>query len=161
MGKHKWLTVIIGLCCWGSVAAQSDDKSGYYPILASNDLEKIDSEIEKQEAGNTIQHTAYAGALMMKKAGIIKNPVNKLKEFKSGREKLESAISSAPDNAEFRMLRLMTQEKAPSFLGYNKDIEGDSRFLREHFRSLHNSVQKILIEYSKTSKFLKPSDFQP
>lgn len=159
--KHIGLTLLIGLCCWGVSVAQSDDRSGYYTLLASRDVEKIDSGIGKLAADNAIESTAYAGALMMKKAGLIKNPAEKLKEFKTGREKLESAISSAPDNVEFRMLRLMTQEKAPSFLRYNKDIEGDSRLLRERFNTLNAAAQKALIDYSKTSQFLKPSDFQP
>lgn len=153
------LVLLLGVC-FQFVNAQTND-TGYYPILASDDLEKINSEIEKLAGENTTQSSAYAGALMMKKAGLVKNPVNKLKEFKSGREKLETAIKNVPDNAEFKMLRLMTQEKAPSFLGYNKDMEDDSQILRKHFKSLSTTVQKVLIEYSKTSKILKTSDFQP
>lgn len=153
--------ITILLLCTITVFPQKDLKKAFYDKLASEDLAAIDAEIEKLAGESSTLNNAYAGALMMKKAGLLKNPVNKLKEFKSGREKLEAAISKEPDNAEFRLLRLLTQEKAPSFLGYNKNTEEDSRFLRANFKSLDPSVQKVLSDYSKTSSILKPSDFQP
>ncbi len=160
--KHTWLTLLISLCYGGVVTAQSDDRtSTYYSILASEELEKIDAEIVKQSEGSTNTHAAYAGALLMKKAGLIKNPVNKLKAFKAGRAQLESAIGNEPENPEFRLLRIMIQEKAPSFLGYNKDMEKDRQLLTEHYNKLPPAALKALVTYSKTSNFLNPSDFQP
>ncbi len=160
--KSQFVLFVFGVFCNSNIVfGQPGDKNSFYQALASTDLMAINGEIDKLSSDNSTSATAYIGALMMKKAGLLKNPVNKLKDFKAGREKLEGAISSSPDNAEFKMLRFMTQEKAPSFLGYNKEIEADSQYLRDHFKSLDSTVQKVLIEYSKTSKFLKPSDFQP
>lgn len=152
--------ILIFLIQPGWSTAQPESKKVFYESLAAADVDIISKEIQKQEADNSNASQAYIGALMMKKAGLLKNPVNKLKEFRSGREKLEAAISTEPDNTEFKMLRLMTQENAPSFLGYNKNLEEDGQWLRDHYKKLEPSVLKVLISYSKSSSILKPTDFK-
>jgi len=75
--------------------------------------------------------------------------------FKKGHELLENAIKEDPNNTEFRFLRLMIQENAPGFLGYNDSEEGDSEYIRNAYKSLPENLQKAISDYNKTSKVLK------
>lgn len=141
------------------VAAQSNETASYYAALASKELTVLDDQLAILNNSNTKFKTAYEGALRMKRAGLLKGPPNKLKEFKAGREKLEKEISAHPDNAEFRFLRLMIQENAPKILGYDDNVEADLKILQQHFPSLPAALKTVITDYSKTSRIIKPSDF--
>lgn len=152
---------ISGLCCMLAIPAmaQQTETPSIYVALSSENLVSIDKELNTVDKVGDKNKTAYEGALRMKRAGLLKGAGNKLKEFKAGREKLENAISANGNSAEYRFLRIMIQENAPKILGYNDELEEDVKFLKEHFKSLPNSVQKVVLDYSKKSKILKPSDF--
>ena len=90
---------------------------------------------------------------MVKKAG------DKLSLFKSGHKLLDGAIKKDESNAELRFLRLMVQEHSPGMLHYKGDLDKDSVLIKEKFSELHPGARKAIIQYSKTSKILKPSDF--
>ncbi len=122
-------------------------------------LQQLINNLTTSNKGDQKLQKAFEGALMMKKAGLLKGAGNKLKQFKAGREKLESSLQTDPGNTEFRFLRLMMQENAPKILGYNDELEEDHQHLRKNFKTLPSSVQQVVIDYSKTSKILKPSDF--
>lgn len=108
---------------------------------------------------NTFEAKAYKGALLMKKASLLKRPKYKLETFKSGHDLLESAIENQPGNPEFRFLRLMIQENAPKFLTYHDDIKTDADYIVKNFQQLSPEVKKEVEGYSKTSKTLTSEDF--
>ena len=95
----------------------------------------------------------------MKKAGLLSKAKEKLSTFKSGRQKLEAAISREPGNAEFRFLRLIIQENAPKIVKYKTSINEDGMIVRTSFKKLPPVVQQAIRDYSKKSKTLAPSDF--
>jgi hypothetical protein len=95
----------------------------------------------------------------MKKAGLVAGPKKKLDTFKSGHEKLESVLSKDTTNTELRFLRLIIQENAPKILKYRKEIEKDSENIRKNYKNLPPVVQQAIVNYSKTSKVLKPAYF--
>jgi len=68
---------------------------------------------------------------------------------------LEAAIRKDPKNTEFRFLRLVVQEHAPSVLGYHNNTGEDSDFIRLHYKTLPDEVQQFIVAYSKKSKILK------
>jgi hypothetical protein len=95
----------------------------------------------------------YCGAGKIAMAKHYSNPFSKLKTFNKGKELLESAIHTEPENSELRFLRLGIQKNVPTFLGYNKNIEQDKKFLINNLASIKDEEMKTIIEtYLKTLK---------
>ena len=74
------------------------------------------------------------------------NPLNKYSYFNKGKKLLEDAIKKEPNNIEIRLMRLISQEKTPSFLGYNKNIEADRNFIIKNYK---NSDDENLVKFIK------------
>ncbi|MDE1192001.1 MAG: hypothetical protein PW786_07675 [Arachidicoccus sp.] len=138
---------------------QSFDKTAFYEAMKSESIEMISDEIAKVQAASIKEKEAYQGALLMKKAGLLKKPKDKLQVFKQGGKKLEAAIANDNDNVEYHFLRLTIQEHAPKILKYNKQIGNDAQFVKAHFKTLPPEAQQAVIDYAKTSKALHPQDF--
>lgn len=85
-------------------------------------------ETYKGNSNATIQ--AYVVAIEMKQAEYSYNPYTKLKIFQNTKAKLNDLITANPEDVHMRYLRLMLQERCPSFLGYNDHIEEDKKFLK-------------------------------
>ena len=139
---------------------QQVDKTTYYKILKSGSVEEINNEISLINTSSLKDKDAFTGALQMKKAGLLKVPKEKLKTFKEGATKLETVLRSDTSNVEYRFLRLIIQEHAPKVVKYNKNISEDAAFIKKNYKQFSPEVQKILIDYSQTSKAVKPQDFE-
>src|SRR4051812_40440000 len=100
---------------------QGFDKATYYKVLANGNAETIDKQVKIINATPNINKEAYTGALLMKKAGIVKGPAKKLNNFKEGHNQLEAAIEKDNQNAEWHFLRLIIQEHAPKIVNYRSD----------------------------------------
>ncbi|MEO6490532.1 MAG: hypothetical protein ABIO04_11375 [Ferruginibacter sp.] len=157
--KHKLiftLSTLISLLFIYAIPAKVFDKIAFYSSISSEVLEVIDAQLELVKAASFPEKQAFEGALLMKKAGVIKGTAKeKLNLFKSGRVKLEAAISKSNDNVEYRFLRLIIQEHAPKILKYRNEIETDSQLVRTNFKNLPEILQKFVVDYSKNSKALK------
>jgi hypothetical protein len=131
--------------------------SAYYKAIQFDNLDEIDSQLLKIKEITSLDTEAYEGALLMKKAGLIKRPKDKMNLFKVGHQKLESAISKNKGNIEYRLLRLIIQEHAPKVVKYHSEIEEDCIIIRSNFKSLSLILQQIVFSYSKKSSVLKLS----
>lgn len=151
------LNIFAGIISSQSIAVY--DKENFYKVFSKNDLTLISAELKTIQHSDFNEKEAFEGALLMRKADVIGNPKDKLSVFKAGNAKLEHAIKSAPDNAEYRFLRLMIQEKAPKFLGYNKNIAEDKSFITTNYKTLPTVVKEAVKNYSKTSSVLTPDMF--
>ncbi|MEO7529988.1 MAG: hypothetical protein ABIS69_01210 [Sediminibacterium sp.] len=140
------------------VLAQSFDKESFYAAMASGNMEKINAELETVRAASFAEKDGYEGALLMRKSGLLKIAAEKLKAFKAGRIKFESAMQQDGDNAEYRFLRLTIQEHAPRIVKYYHEQEKDSQFIQKAYKTLSPVVQKAILAYSKTSKVLREED---
>ncbi|MBS1974818.1 MAG: hypothetical protein JST13_10730, partial [Bacteroidetes bacterium] len=149
----------LGMPMHAAFAQSSFDKPAFYAVMSANDTFSINEQLKKAGALPIIEKDAFTGALLMKKAGLIKGASYKLNLFKTGRKKLEAAIQENSSSAELRFLRLMIQEHAPGALGYKSDLQRDSEFIKKNYRALPLAVQQAVISYSKTSKTLSHSDF--
>lgn len=138
---------------------QSFDKSGFYSVMASGKIDDINNEITLVSSSGDSYKEGYEGALLMRKAGLLKIPAEKLKYFKRGRIKLETALLNDKDNVEYHFLRLTIQEHAPKIVRYNKEIEVDKEYIKRSFKNLSPVVQQAIINYSKGSKILNAQDF--
>lgn len=141
-------------------ALQEFDKTDFYTVLKSGTISQIDEELSKIDASSVKDKDAFKGALLMKKAALLKVPKEKVDNFKKGATKLETVINTDSSNVEYRFLRLIIQEHAPKVVKYNSKIATDAAFIKKNYKHLSSDVQKILIDYSQTSKALKPEDFQ-
>jgi hypothetical protein len=154
--KIVWKTLCL-LICLLIVAtvgySQKMDKAAFYAAMTSGSKE----DIEKELAILTDNEQAYAGALIIRKAGLPKAK-ERLKLFKEGKAKLETALANEPDNAEYHFLRLSIQEHAPKIVKYTGDLQADKAFVIKHFDKLSLVVQRAVKEYSKQSTVLKPEE---
>ena len=139
---------------------QGFDKTSFYSVMASGKLAEINHELTNVAAVSIPEKEAYEGALLMRKAGLLKKASDKLKHFRSGCMKLESALMKDSTNGEYHFLRLTIQEHAPRTVRYFKDLDKDSHYVHLIFKSLSPDIQKAIIDYSKNSKILSTEDLQ-
>jgi hypothetical protein len=131
------------------------DRRAYYKAMAEDKKDLVIVQLEELKSAPEDLRKPFMGAMLMKRASFAGSAVVKLRYFKEGRQMLEEAIKEKPDNAEFRFLRLMVQEHAPSVLGYRGSIEKDCAYIRKYYKSLPDELQLTIADYNKKSKFLK------
>jgi len=153
------LFVCSGLSAHSKSVIQNFDRQAYYTVLASGKMDQVNDELALLSSSSTPEKEAYEGTLLMRKAGLEKIPAEKLKYFKRGRIKLETAIQKDNDNAEYHFLRLIIQEHAPGIVKYSAQIPADKQIVKASYKNLPHSVQQAIIDYSKSSKILHPEDF--
>ncbi|GAB2695854.1 hypothetical protein GCM10027037_19600 [Mucilaginibacter koreensis] len=139
---------------------QRIDKIAYFEAMASDHKAAVEKQLELLKGFSGTEKEAYEGALLMKKAGLVVLPKDKLKYFKAGRIELETALRNDADNAEYHFLRLIIEEHAPKIVKYKADIAADAALVKKAYKTLPPAVQHAVRDYSKTSKVLSPQDFE-
>jgi hypothetical protein len=157
MKLRAFLFLFLSVTAFWAISEIHSYKSVFYSALASQNLAKIDAEINAIKSTSIKEKDAYIGTLTMQKAGLLSNLSSKLKTFKEGHALLEGAIEKEPNNTEYSFLRLVIQENAPAILKYNKNINEDLLKVNKGFKQLTPDVQQAIIDYSKKSKVLKES----
>lgn len=89
---------------------------------------------------------AYKGAVTTMMAIYAKGIKKKKTFFKKGRDLLEHAIATAPDNVEIRCIRLSVQENAPKITGYHKNREEDKQFILQNYDSMKDDGAKAFVK---------------
>lgn len=138
---------------------QNFDINNYYKVLKTGGIAEIDPELSGLNTARIPGKDAYIGALLMRKAGLLHKPKDKLDHFKRGRIALETALYSDSSNVEYRFLRLIIQEHAPKITKYRSQLAADSKYIRQHFKELPLPVQRVVRDYSQTSSVLHAADF--
>jgi hypothetical protein len=133
---------------------QTFDKAGFYSVMASGILDEINAELSVVGASTVKEKEAYEGALLMRKAGLLARPKEKLATFKSGYIKMESSMAKDSGNIEYHFLRLMIQEHVPKVVHYDKDRQKDSQDIIRSFSTLSPVLQKAILNYCPHSKLL-------
>jgi hypothetical protein len=161
--KLQLLGVLLFISAITAVNGQSTiapfSKSGFYLTMAYQSIEAVNKELKIVKASTITEKDAYEGTLLMTKAGLVKNPAEKIKYFKSGRAELEIRIKKNITDIELRFLRLMIQENAPPVVNYKGDLKEDKEFIERSFKTLSPEMQKYILDYSKRSKILNLKDF--
>ena len=139
---------------------KSLDRKAFYNVLKSGTVDAINDEITAVESSNIKGKDAFEGTLLMKKAGLLKVPKQKLENFKKGRIKLETAIKNDSTNTEYRFMRLIIQEHAPKQAKYQAQLKTDADFITQYFKTLSPELQEIIIDYSKQSKTLSTASLR-
>jgi len=142
-----------------SIAQQKFEKSTFYNVMATGDIAAVENELSILQDSSTPNKEGYEGALLMKKAGLVKGAKTKLDLFKAGRIKLETAILADSTNTEYHFLRLAIEEHAPGIVKYHSDIKKDKEIVQKNYKNLSPSVQHAILDYTKNSKVLHAEDF--
>ena len=74
------------------------------------------------------------------------NPISKYSYFNRGKKLLEDAVKKEPNSLEIRMMRYISQEKTPKFLGYNENMKSDKEFILKNYK---NSDDENLVSFVK------------
>lgn len=152
------LFILSGVIVQGKNLLQKFDKSAFYAVMASGSLEEINNELEVVTSSSASEKEGYEGALLMRKAGLVARPAEKLKLFKAGRIKLETALLNDNSNTEFHFLRFAIQEHAPKIVKYRAGLETDKQFILKSYKNLSPTVQHAIMDYTKNSKILHAQD---
>lgn len=150
--------ILFGAMAQGENIPQKFDRSAFYAAIRSGKIDEINNELSALNSSTGNEKEAFEGTLLMRKAGLVKIPGEKLKLFRAGRVKLETAIAKDGNNAEYRFLRLIIQEHAPKIVRYNKQLETDKLYIQKSFKNLSPVVQQAIMDYSKDSKILHAQD---
>ena len=144
------------------IMATTIKKESFYSAYKSSDETTLNNCITTlKKESNTATRNAYLGALTMKSAEHKFSPISKLSAFNQGKELLESAILSEPNNAEFRFIRLSIQENCPGILGYSSNISTDKTMLIKKYALLDSYVKKFILNYATSaSTNLSKTDFK-
>lgn len=140
-------------------SVQEFDRAGFYAAMKAGEMNQLNNEIDLVQSSSFAQQKAFEGALLMRKSGLEKKASDKLKYFKEGRIKLETAILDEPSNAEYRFLRLTIQENAPKQVKYKSNIDEDKKMVINSFKNLLPVTQSAILDYCKNSVILKKGDF--
>lgn len=151
--------IISGVKVQGKNLIQDFDRSAFYAAMASGNIENINEELTLLNSASINEKEAYEGALLMRKSGLLKKAAEKLKLFKKGRIKLETALLKDSSNGEYHFLRLTIQEHAPKIVKYRAELVNDKQFILKSFKNLSPVVQQAIIDYCKNSKILNQEDF--
>ncbi|MFD2146743.1 hypothetical protein [Mucilaginibacter antarcticus] len=152
------LLLLPGFIVQAQSSQQKIDKAAFYTVMNSGDLEAVDNEIAVVIASISAEKDGYLGALLMRKAGLVKRPADKLRFFKAGRLKFDPAIAADKDNLEFHFLRFAIQEHAPKIVKYKADLQNDKSAIINGYKNAPIAVKSAIADYAKKSKLLKPSD---
>ena len=144
--------------CQQAVAQQKFEKAAFYEVMASGNIDAVNNEIAVVANADINNKAGYEGALLMRKAGMVSPAAKKLRFFKLGRIKLETALMADNDNTEYHFLRLAIEENAPKIVKYHADIQKDKLFVQKNFKNLSPAVQHAILDYSKKSKVLHAED---
>ncbi len=163
ISRQGLYAVLMLLACYTLVPASGMpsrlDKASFYSAMASNSMEAVDLALAEVRQTDIPEKTAYEGALLMKKAGLTSKSKQKMKLFKAGHAKLESAIKNDNEVVEYHFIRLMIQENSPKIARYKGDLKKDAELVTASFKTLAPVVQQAIRDYSKTSGFLNTRDF--
>lgn len=160
---NRFLFVVLSLLLYWNASAQNAaakvDRKAFYAALSNGDMNTLNAQLKKIGGLSFDEKNAFTGVLNMRKAEFAKGLKNKLDLFKSGGALLEDEIAKNKTNAEYRFLRLIMQENAPSILNYNDNIEEDAKIIKASYSKLPPETKAAILDYCKNSKALKVQDF--
>jgi hypothetical protein len=159
--KLGFISILLLLITSIKLNAQSQkfEKAEFYEVMKSGTLETITNQLEVIKSAPEKEREGYEGALLMKKAGLLKKAKERLTFFKQGRIKLETALLADPENTEFHFLRLAIEEHAPRIVKYHSDIEKDKAIVIKNFKNQSPAVRHAILDYCENSKVLHKEDF--
>lgn len=120
----------------------------YYGVcLDETSIQEFDTYLSLYKDSKDPIVKGYQYVILFLWADFYINPIRKWRCFNKGKEKLDQLIESNSNNTELRFLRLTIQENVPSFLGYNKNIKEDKKFIYMNLSKVLDKDLKKRITY--------------
>lgn len=135
-------------------------------LLLQVDLSSVRSNFEKADSSKEYTATlynqlktydktdpvllAYKGAAYALQARYVADRKTKKELFVDGAKEIEKAVSSAPNNVEIRLVRLIIQENTPKILKYKGNIDTDKQMILTNFESQSKAVKDAVKRYATT-----------
>tara|TARA_B100001094_G_scaffold329963_1_gene393989 strand:+ start:2964 stop:3422 length:459 start_codon:yes stop_codon:yes gene_type:complete len=113
-------------------------------LSASDSQEKVKKLLQLCDNDNINRPIilAYKTVAEMMLISYYYNPFKKLEIFNDKSKHLDLIIKNNINNLEIRFLRYCLQKKSPSFLGYNKELDIDYKFI---LRNINNHPQETQV----------------
>ncbi|MDG1718456.1 MAG: hypothetical protein P8H17_01310 [Flavobacteriales bacterium] len=113
-------------------------------LSASDSQEKVKKLLQLCDNDNINRPIilAYKTVAEMMLISYYYNPFKKLEIFNDKSKYLDLIIKNNINNLEIRFLRYCLQKKSPSFLGYNKELDIDYKFI---LRNINNHPQETQV----------------
>ncbi|MEC8273914.1 MAG: hypothetical protein VXZ76_03660 [Bacteroidota bacterium] len=92
--------------------------------------------------------TYYAIAILLN-SKFSMNPIDKIKLFGEGKQRLEKVISQYPKDIELRFLRFCVQYGTPTILDYKLNMEEDSQFINNNISKSSKELQQFIMPIFK------------
>lgn len=89
---------------------------------------KLSRQFDNSQSSDALLR-AYWGASLAAAPECLSNPLEKIKYFRKGKNLLDESVKQSPNHIEIRFLRFATQTKAPSFLGYDNNLQEDKNLI--------------------------------
>ena len=89
---------------------------------------------------------AYKGAVTTMMSKYASGISDKKSFFTEGRDLLEHAIATEPENVEIRCIRLSVQKNVPKITGYRKNIDEDKQFILDNFNTMTDTDAKAFVK---------------
>lgn len=151
--RLMWLLLFVCAVTTASSVSMEEIRSLY--LKSKKDEASCTALLKKVENINPDKEpvlAGYKGCATMIMAEHSYNPAKKLSLFHKGKDMLDQVLLKNDANTELRFLRFTVQTNAPSFLGYNKSIESDKKFLISQLNSLTDTgLKKMIADYLRKS----------
>ena len=112
-----------------------DQYSNAYTSLSS--CNSFGATLKSVDDNSSTLIKGYKACFYFIKCKFIKNPFEKVKYFKKGKNLLDSAIEDNPKSVELIFLRYSIQKNLPSFLMYNS-MDKDINFINENIKKIND-----------------------
>lgn len=106
---------------------------------------KLFDELSSTKKNDIAVLVAYKGAVTTLMSRYTEGFKEKKSFFKEGRDLLEYALETEPENVEIRCIRLSVQENAPKITGYKKNIDEDKQFILDNFALMTDQGAKNFV----------------
>lgn len=131
----------------GAVTAQdallSDIRKNIEGVFKTEEVcLRLHQEFQSVDISQSNLLQGYKGGVLMGMARHHINPFKKMSFFGDGKNLIEGAITSEPENLELRFLRLTIQTNLPEFLGYSESKEKDKAFVLSGLEKVNNEMLK-------------------
>ncbi len=146
----KFLSVLFLLLLTTMINAQNFDE--FRSLLRSGENSEKSAKILIEKSQNAYSKTkkpiygAFLATGQFLMAKHVFSPFKKMSYFNDGKKNMDGAIKNDPKNVEIRLMRLITQEKAPKMLGYTKNISEDRKIITNQYRNIDDADLKLYIK---------------
>ncbi len=119
-----------------------------YPKASNSEeaAKKLHNELISVTKNDVPVLLAYKGAVSTMMANYTQRIKDKKLFFKEGKELLEHALQSDPNNVEIRCIRLSVQENVPKITGYHKNMDEDKKFILANYAAMTDKDARLFVK---------------